>query len=526
MNWYRYAVEQLADDARPEEEPREEIPDQGQPAPPVAAPVQEAPTQPGESLRTLIPRLFPNMSPGMNMTNVQRLRKILAGGAISPDEQALARFYTEQCDSNDTEMADAMSAEGFGGLSSGFISHARPEPPVPKPDTSYGDMGLLTRSKAERNLLDMFRTNFNLTVVPYEIKLPADPSIGSWYEIDFVIPCRVLSGWKDGTPVIREQVVFIGEYFGYQNKGGAGADVAAQPDAAGGANDMKQSIDSYVERKQSKKLIETFSAHVTGGGNIFVDASSASPRAVMQQLDSHGVIFSGPVCTQSTCVASREIERYKKQLMKSRPSKSRDAKMASLEDTHVGKFQAYVQSAKLQLEFEYGIFKNLSSQMAQGTPEGADLRDHMKTYYQNFDALRQERQTVLSQIVMGSKPQRLVFQAKLEKIDAQIAHLREIFISQYIQQDKQMKSKSRDYKARVAELASLLTVIKSQRVDEASAPVGGGEDTTGRMIKGICDNALDVKKPFNSLLAHMPLLAPNQPSQPLQGTEPGTYPRP
>jgi hypothetical protein len=186
------------------------------------------------------------------------------------------------------------------------------------PDPRYADMLLNFRSKAEKRCVDKLRGTFGLEVVPYELGLPVLDGCNinkDGFQVDFLIPCDVLEQWVQGQdglyhPVIRQKMMFVGEYYGFDRsnlievnaKGAEGyygidGDIAKVKDKKTGQTvEAKNGAlltagQKYDIRTGWKKMTEDFFASSTGNAAIHID-KDLSDDAIISELDRCKIIYS------------------------------------------------------------------------------------------------------------------------------------------------------------------------------------------------------------------------------------------
>jgi hypothetical protein len=268
-----------------------------------------------------------------NPANIERLKSIIDGGfmdgnglalitnisARSEDfntfcERVLFWVYRTYCGKSKPEFAALLTKIGYDHL----IDKIYKEQAIPDPNPEYKSMGLNFRSGEEKLIVEVLRNEFGLQAVAYPLEIPVPqgcPTNSQMFVVDFLIPCDVLVGMDDnGHPQIQRQMVFVGEYFGFDSSKELeipDGEVWTLPDGnvatttegdvttelRGGA---KTTIgEKYRVRTEWKKMVETAVAELTGNKAIHLtkkDLFNASRKNLMSQLDALSIVYNSEKC--------------------------------------------------------------------------------------------------------------------------------------------------------------------------------------------------------------------------------------
>ncbi len=185
------------------------------------------------------------------------------------------------------------------------------------PDTRYTeDYNLTFRSQEERSLVERMRSKFGLEVVPYPMgipKLDGCKAAVSGFQIDFMIPADVIMSWSSGSdnqihPTIKEKMVFIGEYFGYDRNtpkpvnehddegfrdiNGEIAKIKRKDGTIVEAyNGTELSVGEHYELKSRwKSMTHDVMASLSGNATVLI-GKNYKDENIMDQLDKNGIIY-------------------------------------------------------------------------------------------------------------------------------------------------------------------------------------------------------------------------------------------
>lgn len=185
------------------------------------------------------------------------------------------------------------------------------------PDTRYTeDYNLTFRSQEERSLVERMRNKFGLEVVPYPMgipKLDGCKAAVSGFQIDFMIPADVVTSWTSGPdnqyhPTIKEKMVFIGEYFGYDRNtprpvnehddegfrdiDGQIAKITRKDGSVVEAyNGTELSIGEHYELKSRwKSMTHDVLASLSGNATVLI-GKNYKDENIMDELDKNGIIY-------------------------------------------------------------------------------------------------------------------------------------------------------------------------------------------------------------------------------------------
>ena len=266
-----------------------------------------------------------------NPENISRLQAIIESGFMDGNglglitnegaraddfntfsERVLFWVYRTYCGKSKPEFAALLSKIGFDHL----IEKVYKEQAIPDPD--YQGMGLNFRSAEEKLIVEVMRREFGLQAVSYPLEIPVPqgcPTNSQMFVVDFLIPCDVLVGLnEDGHPQIERQVVFVGEYFGFDSNKELEipeGEVWTLPDGSvarttkGDSNmelrgGVKTTVgEKYRVRTEWKKMVETAVAELTGNKALHLskrDLQDTSRRNLMSQLDALSIIYQSNRC--------------------------------------------------------------------------------------------------------------------------------------------------------------------------------------------------------------------------------------
>lgn len=382
------------------------------------------------------------------------------------------------------EFENLLTLSGFPNLSEEFkkidenisySTHGKRKSSEVLLDEVYKDYGLETRSKAEREILSIFR-KVNLQPIPTEIKMPstkvnAKSGVNTEFLCDFLLPCEVFMGFDDqGNPIIRSQVIFVGEYFGYFGQ-------------------------EYKDKTAMKEELEPVQALMTGNDVIFISsedfASGDNPMKLINQLESKHIIFDGGS-------AKKTIEKWLSEGNQGRTDVSERIEKLSPE-------QAFLRSAMLQLQMHYGelkdFYKNYSGDES--------YREMLKSLFDQYQVLKAQSEELNKRIRnLQYKDSRRSDDKKLHtaEIDGMMDQWRDINnqiksvytqnnqLQEIINKHKDTLLNDPDYQARLNDLMTAETLL--ERGDTLDNVPG---ETMPEKIKKVCNNSL---AGFSSMTRH------------------------
>jgi hypothetical protein len=382
------------------------------------------------------------------------------------------------------EFENLLTLSGFPNLSEEFkkidenisySTHGKRKSSEVLPDEVFKDYGLETRSKAEREILAIFR-KVNLQPIPTEIKMPstkinAKSGLNTEFLCDFLLPCEVFMGFDDqGNPIIRSQVIFVGEYFGYFGQ-------------------------EYKDKTAMKEELEPVQALMTGNDVIFISsedfASGDNPMKLINQLESKHIIFDGGS-------AKKTIEKWLSEGNQGRTDVSERIEKLSPE-------QAFLRSAMLQLQMHYGelkdFYKNYSGDES--------YREMLKSLFDQYQVLKAQSEELNKRIRnLQYKDSRRSDDKKLHtaEIDGMMDQWRDINnqiksvytqnnqLQEIINKHKDTLLNDPDYQARLNDLMTAETLL--ERGDTLDNVPG---ETMPEKIKKVCNNSL---AGFSSMTRH------------------------
>ena len=382
------------------------------------------------------------------------------------------------------EFENLLTLSGFPNLSEEFkkidenisySTHGKRKSSEVLPDEVFKDYGLETRSKAEREILAIFR-KVNLQPIPTEIKMPstklnAKSGVNTEFLCDFLLPCEVFMGFDDqGNPIIRSQVIFVGEYFGYFGQ-------------------------EYKDKTAMKEELEPVQALMTGNDVIFISsedfASGDNPMKLINQLESKHIIFDGGS-------AKKIIEKWLSEGNQGRTDVSERIEKLSPE-------QAFLRSAMLQLQMHYGelkdFYKNYSGDES--------YREMLKSLFDQYQILKTQSEQLNKRIRnLQYKDSRRSDDKKLHtaEIDGMMNQWRDINnqikgvytqnnqLQEIINKHKDTLLNDPDYQARLNDLMTAETLL--ERGDTLENVPG---ETMSEKIKKVCNNSL---AGFSSMTRH------------------------
>ncbi len=382
------------------------------------------------------------------------------------------------------EFENLLTISGFPNLSEEFkkiddkitySTHGKRKGSEVLADEIFKDYGLETRSKAEREILAIFR-KVNLQPIPTEIKMPstkvnAKSGLNTEFLCDFLLPCEVFMGFDDqGNPIIRSQVIFVGEYFGYFGQ-------------------------EYKDKTAMKEELEPVQALMTGNDVIFISsedfASGDNPMKLINQLESKHIIFEGGS-------AKKIVEKWLSEGNQGRTDVAERIQKLTPE-------QAFLRSAMLQLQMHYGelkdFYKNYSGDES--------YREMLKNLFDQYQVLKAQSEELNKRIRnLQYKDSRRPDDKKLHtaEIDGLMDQWRDINnqiksvymqnnqLQQIIQKHRDTLANDPDYQARLNDLMTAETLL--ERGDTLENVPG---ETMPEKIKKICNNAL---AGFSSMTRH------------------------
>ena len=382
------------------------------------------------------------------------------------------------------EFENLLTLSGFPNLSEEFkkidenisySTHGKRKSSEVLGDEVFKDYGLETRSKAEREILAIFR-KVNLQPIPTEIKMPstkvnAKSGLNTEFLCDFLLPCEVFMGFDDqGNPIIRSQVIFVGEYFGYFGQ-------------------------EYKDKTAMKEELEPVQALMTGNDVIFISsedfASGDNPMKLINQLESKHIIFDGGS-------AKKTIEKWLSEGNQGRTDVSERIEKLSPE-------QAFLRSAMLQLQMHYGelkdFYKNYSGDES--------YREMLKSLFDQYQVLKAQSEELNKRIRnLQYKDSRRSDDKKLHtaEIDGMMDQWRDINnqiksvytqnnqLQEIINKHKDTLLNDPDYQARLNDLMTAETLL--ERGDTLDNVPG---ETMPEKIKKVCNNSL---AGFSSMTRH------------------------
>ena len=382
------------------------------------------------------------------------------------------------------EFENLLTLSGFPKLSEEFkkidenisySTHGKRKSSEVLGDEVFKDYGLETRSKAEREILAIFR-KVNLQPIPTEIKMPstkvnAKSGVNTEFLCDFLLPCEVFMGFDDqGNPIIRSQVIFVGEYFGYFGQ-------------------------EYKDKTAMKEELEPVQALMTGNDVIFISsedfASGDNPMKLINQLESKHIIFDGGS-------AKKTIEKWLSEGNQGRTDVSERIEKLSPE-------QAFLRSAMLQLQMHYGelkdFYKNYSGDES--------YREMLKSLFDQYQVLKAQSEELNKRIRnLQYKDSRRSDDKKLHtaEIDGMMDQWRDINnqiksvytqnnqLQEIINKHKDTLLNDPDYQARLNDLMTAETLL--ERGDTLDNVPG---ETMPEKIKKVCNNSL---AGFSSMTRH------------------------
>jgi hypothetical protein len=382
------------------------------------------------------------------------------------------------------EFENLLTLSGFPNLSEEFkkidenisySTHGKRKSSEVLGDEVFKDYGLETRSKAEREILSIFR-KVNLQPIPTEIKMPstkvnAKSGVNTEFLCDFLLPCEVFMGFDDqGNPIIRSQVIFVGEYFGYFGQ-------------------------EYKDKTAMKEELEPVQALMTGNDVIFISsedfASGDNPMKLINQLESKHIIFDGGS-------AKKTIEKWLSEGNQGRTDVSERIEKLSPE-------QAFLRSAMLQLQMHYGelkdFYKNYSGDES--------YREMLKSLFDQYQVLKAQSEELNKRIRnLQYKDSRRSDDKKLHtaEIDSMMDQWRDINnqiksvytqnnqLQEIINKHKDTLLNDPDYQARLNDLMTAETLL--ERGDTLDNVPG---ETMPDKIKKVCNNSL---AGFSSMTRH------------------------
>lgn len=387
-------------------------------------------------------------------------------------------IFNVLCNKNMNEFREMLDEAGYSYLKEDLNSKGQLDP-------VFAEFNLMTQSQAEQEVINKLRT-FGLMATPLPISMPSPPGCVTnpkAFVIDFTIPCDVLDRWesRDGMvhPVVRETVVFVGEYFGFDRKqlvtipqgqtwtnpdgsvatikGDNGEDVPL----VGGVQ-VERGV-KYKISAQWKKMGEMFVAHATGNHVLHIEKDSKD-RDIMAQLDGNHIIYQTKECPPqdgSCCVALHQLVTH--------ASECPDPNCASKRFVGTGNqvnirnyspAEAYIISCLADLKIRYGLMP------AMHTESPVFNREHMWQYftaYNNLNHMRKEKWTAYQEARKSNSPD-----AKQRMLDYMRTHedfemLKKTHLGE-VRKAYEQNRQSESYRVRESGLNTLLELIRSTSV--------------------------------------------------------------
>jgi hypothetical protein len=413
-----------------------------------------------------------------------------------PDVRLLVNDYFKK--TGRQNFHELLSVAGYPGLADAFSEIAdkdlnyrdfgqrRTQAKVVDDEVFGEDYGLQTRSEAERQILSIFR-GLDLQPIPAEIKMPStkvkkgSKDINTEFMCDFLLPCEVLVGTnEDGSPNIKSQVVFVGEYFGWY-----GSD--------------------YENKTSMKEELEPFQAVLTGNDVIFITkddfAAGGNALKLINQLEAKSIIFKG---SKSKQIVDEWLSGNKK---------TANPDVVEAIESRTQKLTpelAIVKAAKLQLQFKFGEIAQFYQNYAN--PENSDYQQMVTSLFNQYTSLKlradelnkairakQHRKRVeassytwqdtlkLSGQKEGNDQDVLRLMGELQDVNNQI---RKVYVdNEKVVQIKQAHETALlndpEYQARNNELN-----ILEDMLIKGSDPLPQENASIGRKVSEICNNAL------------------------------------
>ena len=375
-----------------------------------------------------------------NPENIQRLKDILEGfmdgnglGLIFNDgsrmddfntypEKVLFWVWSSYCGRSKQVFASLLTEIGYEHL----IENIYKQQAIPDPD--YKSMGLNFRSAQEKLIVGVLRQEFGLQAVSYPLEIPVPqgcPTNSQVFVVDFLIPCDVLVGMdEEGHPVVERQVVFVGEYFGFDSSKELEipeGEVWTMPDGSvATTNQDGQDVElrggvkttvgqKYKLRTEWKKMVETAVAEITGNKALHLsrnDLFEASRRKLMSQLDALGIVYNSEKCpaNDKTCAVAMHTMIAHLQSGCTKPDcQSRNYVNDSNQAPQikpVDPIEAYILSAFTDLKMKYAFLPSVTfsddnrynrETLWSYIQHRNQLFDSMKALQEKYQALYQEQ---------------------------------------------------------------------------------------------------------------------------------------
>ena len=292
------------------------------------------------------------------------------------------------------------------------------------PDPLFADYLLNCRSKNERRCVEKLRNTFGLMAVPYTLGMPIldECNINDvGFQVDFLIPCDLISTWRVGDdglyhPVIEQKHVFVGEYFGYDRsqlmtinvKNGEGwngiaGGLAKVKNSAGEEVDAKNGTivsigEKYHQRTAWKKMTENFYAESSGNKSIHIDGQLRD-RPIMAELDRNGILYQTSVCPIGDSSCSIVLHQLQSHMEQGCNDPNCDARKylhfdpitnaAVLNTTKYSPDEAYVKCAITDLQIQKGMMPIALKLQSEGFG-----REQIYAYYMQKDRADKELEKI------------------------------------------------------------------------------------------------------------------------------------
>jgi len=314
-------------------------------------------------------------------------------------------IFDQLCQRNGVNFKKMLEESGMGYLTEDLDQNSYPDP-------AYSDYNLVFRSQAEKEVVERLR-KFGLMAVPMPISIPSPSDCvvnPRSFDIDFTIPCDVLSTWEvkygQSHPVVQPTVIFVGEYFGFDRKQMINIPAGQEwrnPDGsiaqfkksngqvvdAVGGQEVERGF-KYKVSTEWKKMCETYVSHMMGNATIFIEKDSKD-RDIMAQLDNNHIIYkteSCPANDTTCCIAAHQMEQHLGQGCSNPECDARKYISSAnvFEPKQYSRAEAYIISCIEDLKVRYG-FSPVAKQHSN-IYSSKEMYEYYKTYKQKTGLLQ------------------------------------------------------------------------------------------------------------------------------------------
>jgi hypothetical protein len=311
------------------------------------------------------------------------------------------------------------------------------------------------------------------------------------FVVDFLIPCSVLAGMdENGHPTVQNQVVFVGEYFGFDSRkeleipegevwtlpDGSIAKDSKDVELRGGA---KTTVgDKYRVRTEWKKMVETAVAEMTGNKAIHLsrrDLNDVSRRNLMGQLDALSIVYNSnkcPIDDSSCAVALKTMIQHLREGCNDPACPARAYVLDSDYNTSVpvvDPMEAYILSALTELKMRHAFVPAVT--FAQNNAYNRETLWSYIKYRQTLMAQMEQTQVEYKQAVeAGLNPLQLSdITRKILALRQQYNNLADSPAAAIYEQFQKKIQGDASYQRRESGLLMLLQAVREKTLDMSPA---------------------------------------------------------